>query len=174
MTDGDGTLVRRVAAGERAAIEEFVRAHTDPVWRFARSLVGDDGTAEELTQDTLADAVRGAGSFRAESSVQTWVLAICRRKCAGHHRRGRLRVVPLEAAGAHHLASETDATTVPALADALDQLPDDQREAFVLVSVLGHSRVDAAAVVGVPASTMRSRHDAARRALADLLAEEER
>lgn len=114
--------------------------------------------------------MRGASRFRGESAVRTWLLGICRRKCAGHHRRRRLVIVPLETVGSDALiAAEHDPIDGYALRVAVQQLTDNQREAFLLVSVLGYPRVEAAEMIGVPASTMRSRHDSARKMLVEIL-----
>lgn len=168
----DLRLLRRVAAGDRGAIDAFVRSYADALWRFARSTVGDDHTAEEITQDTMAAAIRGATRFRGDSSVRTWVFAICRRQCAGHLRRRTVALTSLDEATAETIgALDGDPTTAHALREAMGRLSDDHRDAFVLISVLGYRRVEAAALLGIPASTMRSRHDAARRSMAEYLSE---
>jgi RNA polymerase sigma-70 factor, ECF subfamily len=166
--EDDEALVARARRGDETAYELLVRRHTPAVWRFARSFLADDFAAEEAVQDTFVSAFRGLAGFRGESSVRTWLLAICRRTCLDRLRRRDPVVVPLDRAR-HERAVERDEAFRVALEQALRLLPPDDREAFTLVDVLGYRREEAARVVGVPASTMRSRVSRARSRLATLL-----
>jgi len=67
------------------------------------------------------------------------------------------------------MSTSTDDAFRLALDDAVEQLPDINRQAFVLVDVLGFSRSDAAEIVGIEANTMRARVAKARALLADIL-----
>ncbi len=164
----DHALVRQAAEGDDAAFEQLVRRHTDAAWRMARSLTRDDFLAEEVVQDTFLKAHRNLHSFRGEAKFSTWLLSICHRTCIDRLRLKKADVVPLdEVRGLHRPPERTDLKV--AIERALEQLPDDEREAFVLVEVVGHTRGDAAVIAGVPASTMRSRVSRARHKLARAL-----
>lgn len=152
----DVELVDLAVGGDAAAFELLVRRHTDAVWRVARSMVGDHHGAEDVVQETFVKAYRGLGQFRRESSVRTWLLTICHRSCIEVHRRRRAHVVALDEVR-HRAAREETVELRLLIAQAVEGLSSDERVAFTLVDVLGHSREEAAAVVGVPASTMRSR-----------------
>ena len=165
----DATLVAQAAGGDDAAFELIVRRHTDAVWRFARSMLRDDGAAEEAVQDTFVKAHRALDRFRGESALRTWLVSICHRACLDRLRRKHVDVVPLEAAREQRTREEQTGLRL-ALEEALAQLPDDEREGFTLVHVLGYSREEAADVVGVPPSTMRSRVARGRERLAEALA----
>ena len=165
----DATLVARAAGGDGEAFELIVRRHTDAVWRFARSTLNDDGAAEEAVQDTFMKAHRALGQFRGESALRTWLVSICHRACLDRLRRKRLDVVPLEQVREQRARGEQTALRL-ALEEALAALPEEEREGFNLVHVLGYSREEAADVVGVPPSTMRSRVARARERLAESLA----
>ena len=172
----DRDLVLRARRGDDHAFELLVRRHTDTVWRFARRLVSDDATAEEVVQDTFVKAYRGLERFRGDASVTTWLYAICHRACLDRRRRRHLEVVPLDTA--RHAPAATavgarieDRVTLDA---ALALLPDDERVAFTLVSVFGYSHEEAGTVTGAPPSTMRSRYARARTRLAAALLDDER
>jgi RNA polymerase sigma-70 factor (ECF subfamily) len=109
--------------------------------------------------------------WRGDASLRTWLATICRRLCIDRARLKRLETVTapdLEAVAGS--TSETEA-----LADqfdlrvALDRLPADDREAFLLVHHYGYSSFEAATLLGVPASTVRSRVGRARERLAAAL-----
>lgn len=162
----DRELAAEAAAGDDLAFELLVRRHTDAAWRLARWLLPDDFAAEEAVQDTFLKAYRALGSYRGDAAVRTWVLAICHRTCIDRLRLKRAHIVSLDQARDLRAATEEVELRV-ALEAALGSLPDDERRAFTLVHVLGHSRNDAARIAGVPPSTMRSRVSRARRRLTE-------
>ena len=88
------------------------------------------------------------------------------------HRDATNDQVTIDAAN-EHPAESTDIAFRMALDAAIDQLPDINREAFILVDVLGFSRSDAAEVAGTEANTMRARVARARTLLADALCAQE-
>lgn len=155
MTDDDLTMVRRALAGEEAAFELLVRRHTDSVWRLAYSMLRQRESAEDVVQEVFVKAYRGLAEFRGDSQLRTWLLSITHRACIDHVRRAR-EVVSLEEVRAER-ARETDLATRITLEQAIEALPQDEREAFMLVDVLGLSREEAASVSGIPASTLKSR-----------------
>lgn len=156
-------------AGDRSAMERFVRSSQGDVWRFCAHLV-DHQAADDLTQDTFLRALKSLPRFRGDSSARTWLLTIARRTCADHlrgtQRRRRLteRVIHENPDG---LAP--DPSGVVDVADLLRGLGDDQRTAMVLTQVLGLPYDEAAAVCEVPIGTIRSRVARARTALLDQL-----
>lgn len=169
----DQLLARRARGGDDVAFETLVRRHTATVWRFARTMTPDDHAAEEIVQDTFMKAYRGLGSYRGEGAITTWLYSICRRTAIDRGRGRSAVVVALDAARsvpARDLAADDRVVLEAAIAS----LPEEEREAFVLSAVLGYSQEEAAALVGIPASTMRSRMSRARtRLLAALSTDEE-
>lgn len=163
----DEALLTHAAEGDQAAFELLVRRHADGLWRLAQSVVRDAQVAEEAVQDTFLKAHRGIGTYRREASVKTWLSSICYRTAIDRVRIKRLQLVPIDAAERQH--RDEDLELRMALRQALDDLPPDEREAFELVHVLGYRREEAAQIVGVPASTLRSRVARARQRLAAVL-----
>jgi RNA polymerase sigma-70 factor (ECF subfamily) len=155
--------------GDRLALAGAIRASQAEVWRLAVHLVGPSD-ADDATQDTYVRAWRSLPRFRGDSSGRTWLLAIARRACADAVRRkvrdrrlaGRLRA---EAVGPP-AAPGADPAVAEGLAELVEMLDADRREAFVLTQVVGCSYSEAAAVCGVPVGTIRSR---VARARADLV-----
>jgi RNA polymerase sigma-70 factor, ECF subfamily len=167
----DAALATSAAGGDTGAFEMLVRRHYAAVWRVAFLSVREEMAAEELTQDTFLRAYGALAGWRGDASLRTWLATICRRLCIDRARLKRLETVTapdLEAVAGS--TSETDA-----LADrfdlraALDRLPADDREAFLLVHHYGYSSFEAATLLGVPASTVRSRVGRARERLAAAL-----
>lgn len=157
-------LLDAAREGDDVAVRSLVRATQPALWRLCSAL-GSPEAAEDLVQDTYARAFRSLHKFRGDSPVMPWFLAIARHVCADHvrsqvrHRRLIDRLV------SYHDASPTrsDANHVQELVELLDV---DRREAFVLTQVVGLSYEDAAATLGCPVGTIRSR---VARARADLM-----
>lgn len=156
MTGDDQHLAQQAAAGDETAFELLVRRHTDAVWRLAYGMLRDRGHAEDATQEVFVKAYRGLAEFRGDAAVRTWLLAIAHRTCLDAIRRRREDVVSLEEARRERFREADHATRI-ALEMAIEQLPEDERRAFMLVDVLGLSREEAAQVSDIPASTLKSR-----------------
>jgi RNA polymerase sigma-70 factor (ECF subfamily) len=156
--------------GDRTALLHAVRASQADVWRLASHLVGPDD-ADDVTQDTFVRAWKALPAFRGESSARTWLLSIARRACADQVRRnvrrrrlaGRLQ----HRASLPGQASAVDPTDAHAVSALVDELPDDQRAAFVLTQMIGCTYEEAAEACGVPIGTIRSRVARARAHLVD-------
>lgn len=168
--DDDATLLTRALDGDMLAFEVLVRRHADRLWRFARSVVHDDQVAEEVVQDTFLKAHRRLDTFRGDGDAQvgSWLASICYRSALDRVRIRRLDVVSLDAVR-HQRQQQDDTDMRLLLAEIVEELPDEEREAFTLVHVLGYSREEAATIVDAPASTVRSRVARACTRLADAL-----
>jgi RNA polymerase sigma-70 factor (ECF subfamily) len=171
--------LQRIAAdaadGDPLAAAALVRATQSDVWRLCLAL-GDQDTADDLTQETYLRAFGSLHRFEGRSSVRTWLLTIARRVCADavrSRRRRRLTLVrddaDLETLGAGDGADRV--AEGAAVTDLLARLDPDRREAFVLTQLLGLPYAEAAEVAGCPVGTIRSRVARARGDLIDSLAE---
>jgi RNA polymerase sigma-70 factor, ECF subfamily len=164
----DAALVASAAGGDTGAFELLVRRHYASVWKIAFLSVRDEAVAEELAQDTFLRAYGALAGWRGDASLRTWLATICRRLCID-----RARLKQLDTVIAPNLETVAAATSqMEALPDrfdlqaALGQLPADDREAFLLVHHYGYSSFETATLLGVPASTVRSRVGRARQRLA--------
>jgi RNA polymerase sigma-70 factor, ECF subfamily len=161
-------LALAAARGNEQALESFIKATQQDVWRFVTYL-SDVGNADDLTQETFLRAIGAIRRFSGRSSARTWLLAIARRVVADHIRQARSRPRTAHAADPERLPDTrrhtrgfedlVEATTMIA------GLITEQREALLLTQLLGLSYADAAAVCGCPVGTIRSRVARARDAL---------
>jgi RNA polymerase sigma-70 factor (ECF subfamily) len=168
MTSADHlrALVEAAREGDDRAVGELVRQTQPDVWRLCVA-IGSRTDAEDLVQEAYLRALGALDSYRGEAPVRIWLLSIARRTCADHvRRRQRERRLwgRLTSTASRDLPPERDHTE-----GLLDLLDLDRREAFVLTQVVGLSYDDAAAVIGCPVGTIRSRVSRAR---ADLRAAE--
>ena len=89
----DCELVRRVASRDRDALTDLYRRHGPVLFRHILFVVSDRGMSEEILQDTLVAVWLNAASFRGDSKVRSWMIAIARRKAHDRMRRRRPAVV---------------------------------------------------------------------------------
>lgn len=156
-------LVDATREGDDRALAEFVRQTQPAVWQLCTAL-GSNGEVEDLVQETYLRAVRALDGYRGEAPVRAWLLSIARRVCADHVRR-RQRSRRLTERLALDLP---DSSIEPSehVDDLLQGIDPDRREAFVLTQLIGLSYEEAAATLGCPIGTVRSRVARARADLA--------
>jgi RNA polymerase sigma-70 factor (ECF subfamily) len=165
----EAALVRAARNGDREAFMRLVRVHQAGVRAFAHGLVGDRMLAEDIAQETFLRAWRGLGAFRGDAAFATWLYAITRRAALDEVRRPALRTVPVDQAATLADRRAVDPALRSDLERALQGLEPAQREAFLLVVVLGLSYQEAGGLTGSPAGTVASRVFRARTRLADAL-----
>ena len=186
----DETLLERFQAGDTRAFEELLQRYRGPIFNFVLRSVRDRERAADLTQETFLRVVQRADSFRGGSKLSTWIYAIARNLCIDHGRRmvfRRHRSLDAPLKGSEEKSSpmvdripsrepETDRDAIgrqlqAQIAAAVEELPDDQREVFLLRQVQGMAFKDIAEVVGVSENTVKSRMRYALERLQGALAE---
>lgn len=86
-SETDTGLVRRIAAGDRAAFDRLYRRYERRTLGFAYSFVADRSVADDVLIETMVAVWLGARQFRAGSRVSTWILGIARHKALDAARR---------------------------------------------------------------------------------------
>lgn len=130
--------------------------------RYARSLQRNTAAADDLVQDSLERAITRWGQRRADGDLKSWLftithnLAINRLKQLSR-RGGHIAIYEAEEAAFATAPTQEDGIRRRDLLHALDELPDDQRSAILLISVEGLSYAETATVLGVPVGTVMSR-----------------
>jgi len=87
----DVTCVRRLFSGERKTAVMFYRQHTPKLRRFIQHKIAVREDAEEVLQDTLFAFLEGLRDFRGQSSVKTYLYAICRHKIVDYYRKKKIK-----------------------------------------------------------------------------------
>jgi RNA polymerase sigma-70 factor (ECF subfamily) len=163
------------APAANAAAEEFQHSLTEVIPHlraFARSLCGDPTEADDLVQETLVKAWRAQASFKPGTSIRAWTFMILRNHFYSERRRawrkaergGEIPENALTSNGAQDWSMDLDD-----MRRALEMLPDEQREALVLVGAGGFSYEEAADVCGCAVGTVKSRVSRARAAVEAIL-----
>ena len=154
MTDKE--LARKIGQGDAEAAEAFARDHYPAVLRLAFRLCGQKEEAEDIAQETFLVARHKIATFRGGSSLRTWIHRIA----LNQFRQWRRKRRPLPLVD-HDLASHDEGIksfeTGHVLANAMKNLPEKQREAFVLFEVEQLPMNEVAHVLGVPTGTAKAR-----------------
>ena len=176
--DDADNLVARLREGDRDAVEQAYLAHHAAIRTFARRLVGDDASAEDIVHEAFVALPRAIRSFRGEGSLRSFLIGVAinhaRRsvRSAMRRRRATERLAEREQLRPHTVDA-TDELIRKQLADqlsaALDRLPIDQRVVFVLCEAEQRTSIEVARIVGAPEGTVRTRLFHAKRKLREIL-----
>jgi RNA polymerase sigma factor (sigma-70 family) len=159
LTDGE-LLERYVARSDGAAFEVIVGRHGPMVLRACSAAVGDAHEADDAFQATFLVLVRKAGTIRVGDSLGPWLHEVARRvsACArtSSARRTRHERRAAERSSRTVGGAEVD-DLAPALHEEVGRLPDHYRTAVILCDLEGLTQDQAAARLGWPLGTVRSR-----------------
>jgi RNA polymerase sigma-70 factor (ECF subfamily) len=153
--------IAAAAGGDRDAAQALCRELLPRVRNLVRYLMRGDARVDDVAQEALIAVLRGLASFRGDGRFESWVDRIVARTTFATLRRLRAETQPGEHAAVDGEASEAGGGERYALrrelAQALDQLPNDQRESLVLHFALGMTVPEIAEAAAAPIETVRSR-----------------
>lgn len=155
----DRDLVQAHVAGDPHAFNTLLSRHRQRLWAVALRTTGNAEDASDAVQDACLSAFRSAASYRGDARVTTWLHRIVVNACLDRARRQAVRpTVPLPEQPPPDTRDRlAEAETHLVVSAALAALPEEQRLAIVLVDLQGLSVDEAAAVLAVPAGTVKSR-----------------
>ena len=153
-------------------LRDDILASVPSLRAFAISLSGNGDRADDLVQETLLRALANIDSFQPGSNLPAWLFTILRNLFRSDYRKRRREVEDAEGNYAKTLKSQPGQNAHLEFEEfraALDKLPQDQREALILVGASGFSYEDAAAICGCAVGTIKSRVGRARAALTTMI-----
>jgi RNA polymerase sigma-70 factor (ECF subfamily) len=181
MTDGAAARLvdaDRLAAGFAAADPDTIRAVYEQygrlVFSVAYKVLGDVGLAEDAAQQTFVQAWRAASSYDSERALGAWLAAIARRVAIDVYRRERRHrsAENIDSTGATLISlqpSVEQLSDVWEVRQALDDLPDKDRELLRLQHYEELTQSEIAEQLAIPIGTVKSRSSRAHRRLAGRL-----
>ncbi len=174
---GDEGLMQAFCQGDASAFETLVTRHQRGVFNFLLRSVHNQSRAEELLQEVFLRVVRSKARYTPTAKFTTWLYSIARNLCVDESRRARFRrhqSLDAPRKGADGEAGAAMISSIPSgavptdeaaeaptirkrLAQAVDSLPLEQREVFLLRQVSGLSFREIAETVEIPENTVKSR-----------------
>jgi RNA polymerase sigma-70 factor, ECF subfamily len=146
--------------------EEGVKAQIPALRRYARALTRDHDYAEDLLQDCLERALSKRRLFKGPRNLRSWLFRIMHNLYVNYVRSHRHPASPsIHEEEPAVVPNQIPTVEIKETLKAFNCLPQDQREALLLVAVEGLSYREAARVLQVPIGTVLSRVSRARQAL---------
>ena len=159
-TDIDPAIPLRARDGDAEAFAELVEFFHVRCLRYARYMLGEEEDAEEAVQDTFMRVYDHLGQFRPDARFEPWLFRILANRCRTVRERRRRRESLVTTGELPAVAAEATAISQDLLEEveaALEELPTEQREAFLLRHVEDLSYEDMAVITGVRLSALRMR-----------------
>jgi RNA polymerase sigma-70 factor (ECF subfamily) len=166
---GDADLLRRIAAGERDAVDDLYDRFRRPAFALARRILADENLAEDVLQDVFLSVWRDPGAFdSSRGSFSSWLMAMVHHKAVdavrreeSQRRRQGLAQDDLVLSAPTFVADVEDEAWTRVVAErvraALGELPAPQREALTLAYYGGYTQREVAALTGAPLGTVKTR-----------------
>jgi RNA polymerase sigma-70 factor (ECF subfamily) len=175
----DEALMIRFQSGERSAFTFLLRRHQGPLYNFALRQLRNPTAAEEVVQEAFVRVVQNAAEFKHEARFTTWLYTIARNLCIDQIRKQALRRHP--SLDQPQAAKSGDEGEGPLLGEqlsdgrasveraavsteirervvlAIDRLPDEQREVFLMREISNLPFKEIAEIMGVSENTVKSR-----------------
>lgn len=139
---------------------------------FAKSLSGNADYADDLVQETLIKAWKNRNTFAEGSNLKAWLFTILRNTFLSDRRKRKFEVEDPDGVLSDKLATHGEQSghmDFLDFAEAFRKLPDDQREALILIGAEGFSYEEAALMCGCAVGTIKSRVNRARNKLVEML-----
>jgi RNA polymerase sigma-70 factor, ECF subfamily len=160
MMDELALLERFLRGRSEVAFRALYRAHTPALYALALRLTGGDrGEAEDLVQESWVRALTALRTFRAQSTLRSWLCGVL-----VNVRRGRIRAEwrIVDAPEVEPIAERTDPDDAIDLEREIAALPEGARDVYVLHDVYGYTHREIAELLGVIEGTSKSQLNRAR------------
>ena len=170
----DEELLDRFGSGDTQAFDELFSRYKRPLYSFILRFVSRRDMAEELLQEVFLKIIRSGSDFEGRAKFSTWAYRITRNLCVDHLRRMTHRKttsldqsvrdddertlgqkVQDPNAGVERQVMQGRLKTK--IEEAVDRLPDEQKEVFLLREASGLSFKAIAAILACPENTVKSR-----------------
>lgn len=184
MKDADAFLVEQFQAGDHAAFDVLVERHYKRIYELAYYFVHDVEDAYDITQEVFLRVFNSLANFKGDSSFYTWVYRIATNACVDYRRRKSRRqgvelndeLIPQEDVASlvvrerspHQQTLDRELNTM--IRHAVAQLPEKQRQVFILRHYEGLSLQEIATILGKGLGTIKAHLFHATRTMRRLLA----
>lgn len=166
-SEDDAQLMQAYADGDLRAFEALYARHKGPLYRYLVRQVHDRELANDLFQETWSRVVSSRARYERRAKFQTFLYTIAHNCFVDHWRRSAVRPIANEEEDAEQLVAAPASERPEVLAErgelrdryraALQELPGEQRDAFLLYEESGLSLEEIGKITGVSMETAKSR-----------------
>ncbi|MEM8609559.1 MAG: RNA polymerase sigma factor [Myxococcota bacterium] len=169
----DEDLLLAYRNGDARSFRTLFERYRNPLFNFILRRVKDPALAEELYQDVWIRVIESGDRFRGDAKFSTWIYTIARNRCIDRSRRSKNRIHrsldspqtdsgrPLIEAVRASAPSTDDLATASSIkeriARAVEELPEEQQEVFLMRQLQGLGFQEISDVVRAPVNTVKSR-----------------
>ncbi len=165
----DAILIRMIVKEQSGALGELYDRYGRLIFSLARSIVGDQAAAEEITQDVFVNVWEKAATYRPEKAkVSTWLTSIARNRSIDQLRHRGARPEQHSVTWAEVPPGAVPSVDSPAevaevhmqqlqVRQAVAQLPDEQKEVLALAYFQGYTQQEIADRLNLPLGTVKTR-----------------
>jgi RNA polymerase sigma-70 factor (ECF subfamily) len=171
----EAAWIQKIAKGDRTAFERLFQAYERRLCGYLFRLAGQADMAEELASDVMLEVWKGAGAFRGQSKVSTWIFGIARFRAISAMRRTNPEMVDFDHAGplsdGRELQDELllKESTREEVRRAMEKITPHHREVIELTFYQGFSYPEIATILDCPLNTVKTRMFYARKELREML-----
>lgn len=167
MKADEKEFINRLKSGDREAFEQLVLENQRLVFSYCLSHLPSFEDAEDIAQESFLRAFKSISKFRAEASPRSWLIAIARNLCADYYRKKKTESFSIDAfiedggdlsSGAPspcEILESSERKTL--ILRAVENLPEEFKETFLLRERYGLSYSEIAKVLGIKEGTVKSR-----------------
>lgn len=159
--DSDETLMLAYAQGNATAFERLYDRYRQPLYRYFLRHIHEESLANDLYQGCWEKVIKGRDGYTEQAPFRAWLFRIAHNHLVDHYRAHRATTsLPESLADDERRgpqASAAQAARREAFRQALESLPEEQREALSLRLDAGLSQAEVAHVTGVGKETVKSR-----------------
>jgi RNA polymerase sigma-70 factor (ECF subfamily) len=165
------SMLRGNSREREAAFKELYSRYSSRIYLYCRKVMGTNETAEDLFQQTFLRFLQSAETERTMTNVPAYLLRIARNLCLNHKKKAGNMTVPLEdfQMPVEDVPLE-DRELERMVTTALELLPEEYRDAFVLQAYNGLSYKEIGEVTNAPVTTVRNRVVRAKQKIREILA----
>ncbi|MBN1950509.1 MAG: RNA polymerase sigma factor [Bacteroidales bacterium] len=166
-------IIELSKAGNQKAQYQLYRLYAKAMYNICCRMMNNQAEAEDLLQESFAEAFLKLDSFRYESSFGAWLKRIVVNKCINHMKKRRAQLVYTEHVPEADPSEDRDPETyeldVKKIHKAMEQLPEGYRVIFSLYLLEGYDHGEIAQIMGITESTSKSQFSRAKQKIKEIL-----
>lgn len=165
-------IIELSKAGNQKAQYQLYRLYSKAMYNICYRMMNSHPEAEDLLQDSFAEAFHRLESFRYESAFGAWLKRIVVNKCINHLKKRKAELILTEnLPEMHEEVDDIDSVQleVKRVHQAMEQLPDGYRVIFSLYLLEGYDHCEIAQIMGITESTSKSQFSRAKQKIKEIL-----
>lgn len=168
-------LIDECRGGNRKAQFRLYELYSRAMFNTAYRIMGNREDAEDMLQEAFTDCFRKMGSYRTDSTFGAWLKTIVINRCISRLRKREAELVYIDDYSRHEMQQEEAPEVIwpdpPAIARAVERLPDGYRVVLSLYLLEGYDHTEISQILGISESTSKTQYSRAKEKLKKILSD---